>query len=373
MYKPQFRWLILLPLAIGPIVMRARAAPPDPLDAQARGVAEWLDDATTRAETATGSEHFDREWTFGAWQMAALGFLQHAATHPDSRDADLAHADASLELVLSPSGRAFDAQKWGVDPLDALDGTHGHIAWLGYTNLVLSARRTAGPHPRWDTLNDQLSEAIVRRLEAEPSPETFPGERYPVDVSAAVASVGEWARATGRPEPAVLARWRAALRSRWREGGLVIQAIGPDGHAVDRGRGSGTFLAAWFLSRWDRALARELYEAGRDTLLVEVGPMAGMREYAPGVDGRGDIDSGPIVGGLGVSATGFAIGAGLAVGDPATAERLRATATLVGQPVTTDGVTHWSTGAALGSAPLADAILFAMMSTPTPDHAGGAD
>lgn len=355
--------MLILPLLLLPAWWVSAAPAPDPLDAQARGVAEWVDLEATRAGTDTGRELFDQEWTFGTWQMAGLGFLQHAAAHPDARATDLAHADACLELIVSDAGRAFDQASWGQDPLDALDSDRGHMAWFGYTNLVLSARRSQGPDPRWDALNDAISAAILRRLDTELMPETYPGERYPVDVSAAVASVGEWARVTGRAEPPVLARWRAAVRERWIVDGILVQSVAADGHPLDRPRGSGTFLASWFLSRWDRTFARELYEGGRDALLVTVGPLAAMREYPPGVDGNGDIDSGPIVGGMGVSATGFAIGAGLAAGDPDTAALLSRTATVVGQPHTEGGVTHWAAGSALGSAPLADAILFAMMSS----------
>jgi hypothetical protein len=296
--------------------------------------------------------------------MAALGFAQHATTHPAARADDLARMDRCLDRIVSDRGRAFDAGQWGTDPLQALEGTRGHTAWLGYTNLDLSARRVLEPEGRWAPLNDQLTAAIVRRLETELLPETYPGQRFPVDVSAAVASVGLWARATGRPEPAVLAAWRQALGERYTVDGVLLQAAESDGTPLDLPRGSGSFLAAWFLSFWDADLARGLYTGARDRLLVSLGPFVAMREYPPGVEGHGDIDSGPIVAGMGVSATGFAIGAAHAAGDEATAHQLEATARLVGQADTVDGVTHWKAGAALGSAPLADAILFAMMGTP---------
>ena len=51
----------------------------------------------------------------------------------------------------------------------------------------------------------------------------------------------------------------------------------------------------------------------------------------------------------------------------ATADALARTATVMGAPVDTDGVRHWKTGAALGGAPLADAILFAMMTATVPN------
>ncbi len=355
--------LVLFALTVAAAAPRAAEAP-GALDFQAGGVAAWLAPGSTDGAHTTGNELFNQEWAFGTYQMAALGFAQHASTHPSSREVDLERMDRCIERVISEEGRAFDKGSWGRDPIDDLPSLRGHMAWYGYTNLALSARRALDPNGSSAALNDQISAGIVRRLEADLLPETYPGERYPVDVSAAVASVGLWARATGQPEPAILATWRAALADRWMLDGLLIQSADTDGVPRDLPRGSGTFLASWFLSFWDAELGASLYTTGRDHLFTEMGPLSAMREYPRGLSGNGDIDSGPIVAGMGVSATGFAIGAARAAGDVATAEKLEATARLIGRPFDENGQRHWQTGAALGSAPLSDAILFAMMSTP---------
>ena len=353
-----------LALAAAGLPLAFAGPPPSTLDQQAEGVANWIEGDTAAEVVSTGSTLFDQEWTFGAWQMAALGFLQMAETNPHDRALHLSRVDTCLSQLFSPAGRAFDRAEWGADVLGALEEDRGHAAWLGYTNLVLSGRRALEPEGPWAEENDALSGAIVRRLEAELMPETYPGQRYPVDVAAMVASVGLWARATDRPEPPALARWRAELERRWIVDGLVVQAVGPDGAPRDAPRGSGTFLAAWFLSRWDPTFAAGLTRSAAARLRVDTGPWMAMREYPPGVEGRGDIDSGPIVAGLGVSSTGFAIGAARAAGELELAAGLERTATLVGRPAVTDGALSWQTGAALGSPALADAILFAMMSTP---------
>ena len=207
---------------------------------------------------------------------------------------------------------------------------------------------------------------LFRSLLAPSSlPETYPGERYPVDTAAGAASVGLHDRATGRNHAAALAAWKKGVQERWSDHGLLIQSVHPDGTPLDRPRGSGTFLASWFISWWDPGLARELYTGGRDQLYVSMGLAGAMREYLPDQDGPGDIDSGPIVAGLGVSATGFAIGAARAAGDLVTAEQLTRLAEIVGRPVDNGDARHWATGGDLGGAPLADAILFAMIGTPT--------
>ncbi len=319
-------------LAAAGLPLALAGPPPSSLQQQAEGVANWIEGDTAAEVVSTGSALFDQEWTFGAWQMAALGFLHMAETSSEDRALHLSRVDTCLHHLFTPAGRAFDRAEWGADVLGALDEDRGHAAGLGYTNLALSGRRALGPEGPWARENDALSAAIVRRLEVELMPETYPNQRYPVDVAAMVASVGLWARATKRPEPPVLARWRAELERRWIVDGLVVQAVGPDGAPRDAPRGGGTFLAAWFLSRWDPEFAAWLTRSATARLRADTGPWTAMREYPPGGDGRGDIDSGPIVAGLGVSSTGFAIGAARAAGAFELAAGLERTATLVGHP-----------------------------------------
>ena len=75
-----------------------------------------------------------------------------------------------------------------------------------------------------------------------------------------------------------------------------------------------------------------------------------VREYPAGQHGRGDIDSGPIVLGYGVSATGFALGAARAHGDARTFRALYATLHLFGAPRRDDGGLELLSGGPLGNA-----------------------
>ncbi len=345
-----------------------READPVTLRQQANGVAEWLDSGVHTGQFSTGTSLFDQEWVFGTAQMAALGFGQVASVDPGRRDEHLARMEAAIDAMLSDAGRAFDAGKWKEDPLASLDGGRGHAAYLGYTNLALSLHRSLVADSRYGTLNDALSDAIAARVLREKHGvfETYPGERYPVDTAAGVASIVLHDRVTGRDHAAALDHWRAAFHTSQRAGdnGLLYQSTRADGRPSMPERGSGTFLTAWFLSFGDPELGCDLYARGRDTLFSTVGPVVGMREYAPGTVGRADIDSGPIAMGLGVSATGFGLGAARACGDTETAEALTRTAEWFGAADVEGDVLHWRSGTALGGAPVADAIMFAMMSTP---------
>jgi hypothetical protein len=85
-------------------------------------------------------------------------------------------------------------------------------------------------------------------------------------------------------------------------------------------------------------------------------------EYPRGtVAGAGDIDSGPVVWGHGVSATGFAIADARIYGDRGRYRDLYATAHLFGAPLERNGVRHFVSGG-----PLGDAIMLAMLSAQDP-------
>ncbi len=80
-----------------------------------------------------------------------------------------------------------------------------------------------------------------------------------------------------------------------------------------------------------------------------------IREYPVGVSGSGDIDSGPVIFGSSVSASGFTLASARRFGDRKLFRRLNNTASLWGVPYSGS---H-GRGHAIGG-PLGDAILLAM-------------
>ena len=81
-----------------------------------------------------------------------------------------------------------------------------------------------------------------------------------------------------------------------------------------------------------------------------------MREYPPGEGGPGDIDSGPVILGIGFSSTGFALAGARTFGDRERFQSLYRTAYLIGSPLERGGLRNYVCGG-----PLGNAILFAML------------
>ena len=323
----------------------------------ARGVAQQLDAELSRATFTTGDAQFDGEWLFGTYQMAGLGFAQVALQHPALRAELTPRVRQCVAAMLRPAVRAFDRESWGSDPIESLATDHDHAAFLGYFNLLLGLHRQLEPATPEAALHDRITAALVRRVERRPSLllETYPGEVYPVDNCAVIASI---ALHPGDHRDLVQ-RWAQRCRQRYvdRRTGLLIQCVTRDtAEPADEPRGSGTALGAYFLSFADRELSRELYAAAARNLGGRILGFGVVREYSRGVTGRGDIDSGPIVFGYGVSATGFLLAGSRLHGDEERFTQLASTAYLFGAPVRRGGRREYVTGG-----PLGNAILLAML------------
>lgn len=330
------------------------------------GVDGWIVDGVGRDAFATGSKRFDDEWVFGTHVMAALGFGQTAlADLRAGRDADddIARMDRALAALDAAEASAFDLDAY--HGVAALDDDDGHAAWLGYGGLARGMRELVRarwadavgakytPHPK----SKAFEAAIRQRLRSGVLVETYPRERYPVDNSAMIGALGLFAAARGEAPPPEVATGARVLRGFVDpKTGLLVQSVAPDGRPYDGPRGSGTFLAAYFLSFADPALSASLYAAGRDALYESHGGFGAMREHPAGVARGGDIDSGPVVGGLGMSATGFALAGARIHHDRDVFRGLYATAHLFGGPTPWgDGGERYTSGG-----PLGDAILLAV-------------
>lgn len=327
----------------------------------ARGVERFVRDGVGLKDFDTGNAQFNGEWLFGSYLMAGFSFGQLASAYPERRGHYLPLMEHCIEHLLTPEVREFDRASWQRDPVDALGSEEDHAAYLGYFNLLLGLHRMLAPDSRYAALNDAISEHLARRLSANPIQmlQTYPGEAYPVDNCAVVGSLGLHARVTGAGHPEIVRAWVEQVRKRYIDAdtGLLVQAVDfLNGRAIDAPRGSGTSLGLYFISFADDALARDLYAGLHRSLCRTFLGFGAVREYPAGLSGTGDIDSGPIVFGYGLSPTGFAIAGSLMYGDRAYFRRLVASAYLAGAPLRRGDRLEFVTGG-----PLGNAILLAML------------
>jgi hypothetical protein len=268
----------------------------------------------------TGSDRFNSEWTVAMYQMTALGLSQMALAHPEVRDEYIPVIETCLDHLLAKKTLAFGAQAWGKDAIADLASNNGH-AYIGYTNLALSKFRELKPNNRFASLNDQITDALARRLEQAPHGiiDTYPSEAYPPDLSAVIGSIALHDRATGFVKHQVtLKKALQTFRSRFVDpaSGLVFQLVdAKTGNVLDKPRASGSTLSAYFLSFADIELAKTLFQAIQSKQQMTVMGVKAIREYPPGQEGSGDVDSGPLILGASPTASVFAISGARIFGD----------------------------------------------------------
>ncbi len=318
-----------------------------------------------RADFQTGSERFDGEWLFGTHMMAIVGLAQTMVQQPAAAEELRVGLRGHAARMVAPEGLWFDAEAWGTAALGDENLENHHVAALGYAGFALGLAVAVDPDGGHAELQRAIEGAITRRFEHLPADgsgsfvwlQTYPGEIYLVDNAAALGAVALGARARGEGVPGwVRERAVALVGLADGESGLLPQALSVQtGEPLDAPRGSGTTLAAFFLDPVDHSLSTRLAVAARESLNQRVGALCALREYPAGQVGNGDIDSGPLVGGLSISATGFALAGARLIADEAWFTGLGATTVMFGVP----GDRGFQTGG-----PLGNAILLAMLTQP---------
>jgi hypothetical protein len=336
---------------------------PETFRALADTVAASVESEIDPSSFQTPNERFNGEWAMGTHQMTALGLSQVVSAQPHLRARYLPAINGAVERLLRADTYQFARAAWQHGPFDDLEHGEGH-AYLGYVALALGSLRELDPDTEHAAMHDRLIDALVRRMQAHPLGvvQTYPGEAYPCDLAAIVGAVALHARLTGVDRRHLLTHMARVFRTHFidADSGYVVQSLRSDSTPLDAPRASGTALAAYFWSFADPMLepsvADELDRVLLDRGLVTHFGFGGVMEYAPGHEGTGDIDSGPVVHGVSVSGTGFALAAARRQRDTDAFAALYRTAALFGVPIEDDEQTHFLTGG-----PLGNAIMLAML------------
>jgi hypothetical protein len=312
----------------------------------------------------SGAERFDGQSTVAIEQMAILALGQIILDHPEKRADYLPAMRAAAEQLVDPATLRYASRAYGHHAVTFMGPGEGH-AYAGYINLALGMLRLVDPGTAYAPLHDRLTEDLRRRLFQAPTGliETYPGETWPPDVAVVAASIGLHARATGADVRQEMDAWADRFaRCAVHASGYLWQRVKSGGCApVDAPRGSGTALASYVLGFAHPGLSRRLYQALADHGRVTLFGLGGLREYAEGFRGEGDGNSGPIVLGTSVGATGFGIGAARMNGDPDLYRQLYRSAHLFGVPVDDAGGRTFALGGVLGNA-----LLLAMLTARAP-------
>src|SRR5262245_49124893 len=264
----------------------------------------------------------------------------------------LAEAGWALGQLDTPAGRAPFSST-----LDPPLGVFyvGWSSWLRGGVLGLSAPPDRPPTELSRFAADCA--ALAAAFERSPTPflTAYPGQAWPVDSTVAVAALRlHDTLLTARFAPTI-ELWLQAARARLDPStGLLPHRVDPlTGQPLEGARGSSQSIIARFLSEIDPAWGREQYALFRRQFADTPLGVAGVREYPLGNSGMGDVDSGPLLMGISLSASAVTLGAALAQGDRALADPLLHASEGFGLPISWAGAKRYL----FGAVPIGDAFL----------------
>ncbi len=331
------------------------------------GLATSLSRAIARAPDGplyrSGSSRFDGQSAIATYQMTIMALSQIVLQHPDKRAAYLPTIRLAADRLVEPSLLRYASEVYPTHAVTGMSDGEGHT-YVGYINLALGMLRLVDPKTRHCALHDRLSAALATRLFAarDGMIDTYPGERWPPDVAVVAGSIGLHATATGQDVSSSMAAWALRFRScAVHASGYLAQRVGNDCAMLDAPRGSGTAIAAYAIRFAHPDLARDLHDAIARAGRVSLLGFGGIREYAPGFDGEGDWNAGPILLGASVGATGFALGSARLHGDRELYRELFRSAWLLGGAVGGVEERSFANGGTLGNA-----LLLAMLTARSP-------
>ncbi|WP_157110675.1 hypothetical protein [Nocardia anaemiae] len=277
---------------------------------------------------------------------ALYGLAWTDVAHVDAayRDDALREARWALERLESPSGRAvFDAR---------LRPAHG-VFYVGWSNRLRGAViELAGADAPETARFTADCEALAAAFDSDgPFLAAYPGQAWPVDNVVAVAALRLHDRIVGSRFEPVITRWLTSARTQLDPiTGLLPHRTTP---VREGARGSSQSIIQRFLPEIDREWASQQYSAFRRSFVDTTLGLPGIREYPRGIDGTGDVDSGPLILGISASATSVTIGAARAHDDRSLAGPLTSLGESLGMPVTFANSKRY----ALGILPIGDAFL----------------
>lgn len=269
------------------------------------------------------------------------------AEPPGERSDELREARWALAQLESPAGRApFDPD------LDLPYGVffRGWTNWLRGGVVSMQVAPDPGEVARFEADSAELAAAFGSA--GTPYLVAYPGQSWPCDSAVAIASLRlHDALRPPRYGPTV-DRWLTGVRERLdpATGLMPHRADAGSGAPIEVARATSQSIIQRFLVDIDPGFARSQYLLFRSAFRPW-GPA--IREYPAGVPGSGDVDSGPLLLGISLSATVVTMGAARVQGDDRLAGALARLADVAGLPLDTFRTRRY----AFGVLPIGDAFV----------------
>ncbi|WNC67260.1 hypothetical protein RI845_12100 [Thalassotalea nanhaiensis] len=251
---------------------------------------------------------------FFLWSTEAL--QDNWALNPDaSQQAPVEYSkdaiEAAAQLIVDPDNASWVKQHWGDNYLHKENAFYRMLLISGLS----SYQKLTGDDQYKEILVDQVN-SLTNELDHSPFGllDDYPGECYPVDILPAIAAIKRANELIGVDDSEFVKRsLRAfqgnALDSETNLPAYVANSKTGVGYGPARGVGI-SYMLIWAPELWPDTASRwyEQYEKyfWKESLLI-----SGFHEFAINSNNMAfsDVDSGPVIGGYGVAASAFGIGA----------------------------------------------------------------
>ncbi len=292
-------------------------------------VPHWFESTTGRfhswatdyleSQTAESLHHNDvaaTEWPiFGSvfFLVTAEDLLANGMADPSQGKLREA-MDKAAKIVASPVTATWVRTKWGDTYLEEENVFYRMLLILG-----LSSYENSTGNKQHHALISQQRQSLARELTDAPLHlrDDYPNECYPTDILWAVAAIQRAAQLDGTNHTqlahSLMATFNGPIRAR--EGLPAFQVDAKSGRILQGARGCGNSGILQFAAELDPTLASLWYHAYETLFWKDNGWMAGFSELPIGSKSSFmDVDSGPVLFGLGSVASAFGIGAAKTVG-----------------------------------------------------------
>ena len=291
---------------------------------------------------------FQGEWALYSASMLSAALTNIAHIYPETKEESLSHIDRLISIVMSPQLRKYDADRWGEDPLESLEGEASHISYLSHLAWMISGYKQLGGGSKYDVLYKNLCETMNRRILQSPNLnlQTYPGEYiYVPDMLVAIVALANYSRQNDGEYWPTVHSWMDEMQRNWidEKSGIIMSMI-PDGDVWVGALptiGSYSALSCYYLTFVDELFAKEQYEKLKNNFWQQR-PIAGFKEYYDRKCAFGfDIDAGCIIFNLSPTGTAFGLGAATYFEDYELRKGILKTAELAGFSVSGNGQRHY--------------------------------
>jgi hypothetical protein len=277
----------------------------------------------------------EAEWPFMAFAYFGYACANLAKLDHSIRSDALAEMRWLIDALQTPRMSGFVTphfgEPFGTGPLTPSVFVHGH-----FLNLAVRYREVSGD-ARYDPLIHRIAGALNQSFQTSRQGilKSYRDMWWISDNLPALSALARYDRIYRRDTSAARNKFLQHVKAHYLDArtGLLCTYVDADHvRQIQGARGISTMYGLHFLGDLDDAFATNQYHLARQHFVREIFGVAAVREFAEGTGGTGDIDSGPLVFGLGPSASGFAIAAAAAMQDKATAGALLKAAVVAGLP-----------------------------------------